>query len=342
MSPRSSSSSRSPPSKSKNPRPKKTPLTILLSYTATASSLRSQLETDLTTIRKRIRRAKYHNIPQTNLLSIIASIKQLADIYATTAMAYVTARNTAELYAISASALEKLMRVEEELKKFDNVNLGGDDDGLDCSGASKEGRRDSRREGEYERRERRKEEVRRESALYYEREGRRRKEPSDLNNTLQHDPQYANYRRNDESSSFTPEGARSPPSSTRQLRPPRPPHAVSSPRQTQQPDCENPYAETIEGRFELMGVPDLGGRRRERYNVFQTGRAGLGSDVHVKTVPAKKPDVHVKTVPVKKPEAVEVGRGAETEKPVRPVYGTVKVIPAKGRLVKRLLENKRN
>ncbi|KAF3311878.1 hypothetical protein TWF173_007963 [Orbilia oligospora] len=235
MSPRSSSSSRSPPSKFKNPRPKKTPLTILLSYTATASSLRSQLETDLTTIRKRIRRAKYYNIPQTNLLSIIASIKQLADIYATTAMA-----------------------------------------------------------------------------------------------------------RNDESSSFTPEGARSPPSSTRQLRPPRPPHAVSSPRQTQQPDCENPYAETIEGRFELMGVPDLGGRRRERYNVFQTGSAGLGSDVHVKTVPAKKPDVHVKTVPVKKPEAVEVGRRAETEKPVRPVYGTVKVIPAKGGLVKKLLENKRN
>ncbi|KAF3192145.1 hypothetical protein TWF788_004332 [Orbilia oligospora] len=128
MSPPSSSSSRSPPSKSKSPRPKKTPLTILLSYTATAFSLRSQIETDLTTIRKRIRRAKYHNIPQTNLLAIIASIKQLADIYATTAMAYVTASNTAELYAISASALEKLMRVEEELKKFDNINLDGDDD----------------------------------------------------------------------------------------------------------------------------------------------------------------------------------------------------------------------
>ncbi|KAF3100637.1 hypothetical protein TWF706_006188 [Orbilia oligospora] len=233
MSSPSSSSSRSPPSKSKSPRPKKTPLTILLSYTATASSLRSQLETDLTTIRKRIRRAKYHNIPQTNLLSIIASIKQLADIYATTAMAYVTARNTAELYAISASALEKLMRVEEELKKFDNINLDGDDDDdYDCSG-------------------------------------------------------------------------------------------------TQQPDCENPYAETIEGRFELMGVPDLGGRRRERYNVFQTGSAGLGSVAQVKSVP------------VKKPEAVEVDRGAETEKPVRPVYGTVKVTPANGRLVKRRPENKR-
>ncbi|KAF3147473.1 hypothetical protein TWF594_002692 [Orbilia oligospora] len=276
MSPPSSSSSRSPPSKSKSPRPKKTPLTILLSYTATASSLRSQLETDLTTIRKRIRRAKYHNIPQTNLLSIIASIKQLADIYATTAMAYVTARNTAELYAISASALEKLMRVEEELKKFDNINLDGDDDDdYDCSG---------------------------------------------------HDPQYSNYRRNGESSSSAPKSTHSPYSSTRQ---PRPPHAVSSPRQTQQPDCENPYAETIEGRFELMGVPDLGGRRRERYNVFQTGSAGLGSVAQVKSVP------------VKKPEAVEVDRGAETEKPVRPVYGTVKVTPANGRLVKRRPENKR-
>ncbi|KAF3173069.1 hypothetical protein TWF225_009850 [Orbilia oligospora] len=330
MSPPSSSSSRSPPSMSKSPRPKKTPLTILLSYIATASSLRSQLETDLTTIRKRIRRAKYHNIPQTNLLSIIASIKQLADIYATTAMAYVTARNTAELYAISASALEKLMRVEEELKKFDNINLDGDDDDdYDCSGVSKEGRRESRREGEYERRERRKEEVRRESALYYEREGRRRRDPSDLKNTLQHDPQYSNYRRNGESSSSAPKSTHSPYSSTRQPRPPRPPHAVSSPRQTQQPDCENPYAETIEGRFELMGVPDLGGRRRERYNVFQTGSAGLGSVAQVKSVP------------VKKPEAVEVDRGAETEKPVRPVYGTVKVTPANGRLVKRRLENKR-
>ncbi|KAF3227553.1 hypothetical protein TWF191_003637 [Orbilia oligospora] len=229
MSPPSSSSSRSPPSKSKSPRPKKTPLTILLSYTATAFSLRSQIETDLTTIRKRIRRAKYHNIPQTNLLAIIASIKQLADIYATTAMAYVTASNTAELYAISASALEKLMRVEEELKKFDNINLDGDDDD-DYSG-------------------------------------------------------------------------------------------------TQRPDCENPYAETIEGRFELMGVPDLGGRRRERYNVFQTGSAGLGSDVRVKSVQ------------VKKPEAVEINRGAETEKPVRPVYGTVKITPANGRPVKRRPEN---
>ncbi|KAF3258899.1 hypothetical protein TWF192_011035 [Orbilia oligospora] len=326
MSPPSSSSSRSPPSKSKSPRPKKTPLTILLSYTATAFSLRSQIETDLTTIRKRIRRAKYHNIPQTNLLAIIASIKQLADIYATTAMAYVTASNTAELYAISASALEKLMRVEEELKKFDNINLDGDDDD-DYSGVSKEGRRESRREGEYERRERRKEEVRRESALYYEREGTRRREPSDLKNTLHHDPQYSNYRRNGESSSSAPKSTHSPSSSTRQPRPLRPPHAVSSPRQTQRPDCENPYAETIEGRFELMGVPDLGGRRRERYNVFQTGSAGLGSDVRVKSVQ------------VKKPEAVEINRGAETEKPVRPVYGTVKITPANGRPVKRRPEN---
>ncbi|RVD88922.1 uncharacterized protein DFL_003086 [Arthrobotrys flagrans] len=176
------------------------------------SHLKSQLERDLTTIRKRIRRAKSHSIPPTTIISIIDKIKQLADIYANTAMAYVTAGSTAEVYAISAGALERLMRVEAELRRVDGEEGG---------------------------------------------------------------------------------------------------------------NCENPYAETVGGRFELMGVPDLTGRRKERYDVFQHGNKSLGN-LEVKNVAAaRKPAVPIHHNHVPEKEVV-----------VKDPYARVRATPANERLVK--------
>ncbi|KAK6339943.1 hypothetical protein TWF718_009332 [Orbilia javanica] len=274
-----------------------TPLTILLSPTH-PSELRSQIEADLTTIRKRIRRAKRHSIPQTTMLTVIDNLKQIADIYATTAMAYVTASSTAELYAISAGALERLMRVEEELRKVDGI-VG---------------------EGEYARRERRKEEYRRERRKEQgpvQREGAskpgRTRVESELGNTIRDSDLYQSYAEPSGTTSYNNTAATAATSSRDPTSSREPAGTNRLDKGKQRADYPNPYAEGTEGRVELMGVPDLSGRRMERYNLFQSGSTSY-QNLEIKTVPTGKP----------------------VEKVVEPVtYHVERATPAGGRLVRK-------
>lgn len=146
-------------------------------------------------------------------------------------MAYVTAGSTAEVYAISAGALERLMRVEAELRRVDG----------------EEG-------GEYEGRERRREEVWRESKNYKKQEGResrKRREESELKNTQKYSELHGETSSSDKGKGKQPFRQPSP----------NPQNQNQNPNIKKQPDCENPYAETVGGRFELMGVPDLTDRK---------------------------------------------------------------------------------
>ncbi|KAK6499135.1 hypothetical protein TWF481_011706 [Arthrobotrys musiformis] len=342
--------------------PPQTPLTILLSPIP-PSRLKSQLEADLTTLRKRIRRAKSHSLPASTILYTIDKVKQIADIYANTAMAYVMAENTAEVYAISASSLEQLMKVLDELLK------------VDAPGGIKS-------EGEYDRRERRRESYIKDALRERERERERaenresgqdrdsprdpgpsnrgnqereretpsparlqehvhdRRRESDLPNTLHHSyvrntPPHAQLRSESASSSQTLQSpaAKISPKGKEKVKEPvelyTPPHTLPSYHKQSEMsgDCENPYRpdSNRSSRFELMGVPDLRGRRRERYNILQHENLDNNdvSNIQAAEKPKvpPKPTVYAAPVPPK-PSVMEN------------LYDRIKKTPAAGRLVK--------
>ncbi|KAK6352108.1 hypothetical protein TWF730_008939 [Orbilia blumenaviensis] len=170
--------------------PGETPLSLLLSLPP-QTSLKSLLESDLTTIRKRIRRSKHHlkNHPTgtstaaTLLLSTIDKLKQIADIYASAAMAFVTAKDNAEMYAISAGALEKLMRVAEGLEGVGCFN--GEDYGDE---KDREREREKQR-GEYGNRDHERRRMREEYVKDVEREREKiRNRRDSLNPFVSHPP----------------------------------------------------------------------------------------------------------------------------------------------------------
>ncbi|KAK6523367.1 hypothetical protein TWF281_001347 [Arthrobotrys megalospora] len=199
-------------------------------------------KSDLTTIRKRIRRAKHRKIPHTTILYTIDKLKTIADIYATTAMGYVNARDTAEVYAISSAGLERLMRVKVDLErvgemtKFDrNYNDGDDDDD---------------------------EEVER---------GNGKGKQSELKNTRK---DYNNQPRKEEREERTPPGKRSIlPERKTPDKVLKPKQRQEVPRKRRSPELEKvdedeereENEEKQDSGFELMGIPDLGRKRRERH-----------------------------------------------------------------------------